>query len=250
MLVLPQTPYLPAASLRGVVAYPLQAPQSAPDEPPAAAADHGGSGAGDDGCVEDEEVASLLVEVAARTRVGSAPSSPRHLARISHTRQQMKTTWFSEGARSIQTIPCDSSGGWEGGGLQSLRSQHLQHSQHSQLGLGEVLRRFGLDGVAAWERVLSLGEQQRLAFARLFLVRPAFALMDEVRPVNAVNAERLDSVGPPDQCPIRLTPPRSPARWLDCSFRSTPRTPTTPSPAALSSVWRGGSLAHRQLPGW
>ncbi|KAK9820926.1 hypothetical protein WJX74_009117 [Apatococcus lobatus] len=37
----------------------------------------------------------------------------------------------------------------------------------------------GLDAVADWAGVLSLGEQQRLAFARVLLCRPALVLMDE-----------------------------------------------------------------------
>jgi ABC-type uncharacterized transport system fused permease/ATPase subunit len=37
----------------------------------------------------------------------------------------------------------------------------------------------GLDSEVEWSSVLSLGEQQRLAFARLLLARPSLALMDE-----------------------------------------------------------------------
>ncbi len=37
----------------------------------------------------------------------------------------------------------------------------------------------GLDSAVEWASVLSLGEQQRLAFARLLLSRPQLALMDE-----------------------------------------------------------------------
>lgn len=37
----------------------------------------------------------------------------------------------------------------------------------------------GLDSNVEWASVLSLGEQQRLAFARLLLSRPQLALMDE-----------------------------------------------------------------------
>ena len=36
-----------------------------------------------------------------------------------------------------------------------------------------------LDAVVDWSNVLSLGEQQRLAFARMFLRRPLFAFLDE-----------------------------------------------------------------------
>jgi len=37
----------------------------------------------------------------------------------------------------------------------------------------------GMDAIADWEQVLSQGEQQRLAFARLFLMQPLYALLDE-----------------------------------------------------------------------
>lgn len=46
--------------------------------------------------------------------------------------------------------------------------------------LGYVLSRFnGLDSTCEWSCVLSLGEQQRLAFARLLLSKPRLVLLDE-----------------------------------------------------------------------
>jgi ABC-type uncharacterized transport system fused permease/ATPase subunit len=46
--------------------------------------------------------------------------------------------------------------------------------------LGHLMDRCdGLDSNVEWASVLSLGEQQRLAFARLLLSRPQLALMDE-----------------------------------------------------------------------
>lgn len=46
--------------------------------------------------------------------------------------------------------------------------------------LGDIVSRFnGLDSVNEWSSVLSLGEQQRLAFARLLLSKPNLVLLDE-----------------------------------------------------------------------
>ncbi|XP_075503052.1 ABC transporter D family member 2, chloroplastic-like [Primulina tabacum] len=45
--------------------------------------------------------------------------------------------------------------------------------------LGYILSRFDLDSMSEWSSVLSLGEQQRLAFARLLLSKPTLILLDE-----------------------------------------------------------------------
>ena len=61
-------------------------------------------------------------------------------------------------------------------------SEHVPISPQDllrEVGLGYLLqRRGGLDAVEDWADSLSLGEQQRLAFARLFCRSPAFAIMD------------------------------------------------------------------------
>ncbi|KAI4333236.1 hypothetical protein L6164_018070 [Bauhinia variegata] len=45
--------------------------------------------------------------------------------------------------------------------------------------LGYLLARFSLDSIQEWSSVLSVGEQQRLAFARLLLAKPELVLLDE-----------------------------------------------------------------------
>ncbi|KAL2896587.1 ABC transporter D family member 2 chloroplastic [Bienertia sinuspersici] len=45
--------------------------------------------------------------------------------------------------------------------------------------LGYLLPRFGLNSSCEWSSILSLGEQQRLAFARLLLAKPYLILLDE-----------------------------------------------------------------------
>ncbi|MEO6354869.1 MAG: ABC transporter ATP-binding protein/permease [Burkholderiaceae bacterium] len=49
-----------------------------------------------------------------------------------------------------------------------------------RVNLPDMATRFGgLDVEMNWEKVLSIGEQQRLAFARVLLTRPRFAMLDE-----------------------------------------------------------------------
>lgn len=49
-----------------------------------------------------------------------------------------------------------------------------------KVGLDYLLTRFSsLDTTCEWSSVLSLGEQQRIAFARLLLSRPKLVLLDE-----------------------------------------------------------------------
>lgn len=59
-------------------------------------------------------------------------------------------------------------------------------SYGSEAALEEVLRKVGLEGfiekldvIDDWSRILSLGEQQRLAFARVLLVKPQWLFLDE-----------------------------------------------------------------------
>ncbi|MEM8829564.1 MAG: ATP-binding cassette domain-containing protein [Cyanobacteria bacterium P01_G01_bin.19] len=48
-----------------------------------------------------------------------------------------------------------------------------------KVNLSHLTRRFNLDTQKNWATILSLGEQQRLAFARLLLAKPSYAILDE-----------------------------------------------------------------------
>lgn len=58
--------------------------------------------------------------------------------------------------------------------------------------LGDLPDRVGgFDAVLGWGQILSLGEQQRLAFARLLLTRPRYAVLDEATSALDVTNEAL-----------------------------------------------------------
>jgi putative ATP-binding cassette transporter len=48
-----------------------------------------------------------------------------------------------------------------------------------RVNLSDLPKRFGLDTEADWADALSLGEQQRLAFARVLITNPTYAILDE-----------------------------------------------------------------------
>ena len=60
--------------------------------------------------------------------------------------------------------------------MRAFSADHVSDALR-QVGLGD---RVGmLDEVMRWDKVLSVGEQQRIAFARLLLHKPIWVLMDE-----------------------------------------------------------------------
>ncbi|EDX86096.1 ABC transporter transmembrane region 2 family [Synechococcus sp. PCC 7335] len=61
----------------------------------------------------------------------------------------------------------------------------------NQVNLSDLPKRFGgWDTIYDWSSVLSLGQQQRLAFARILLSQPAYAMMDEATSALDIDNER------------------------------------------------------------
>jgi putative ATP-binding cassette transporter len=87
--------------------------------------------------------------------------------------------------------------------LGSLRDQLLYPSTNlnisdteiyrvlKQVNLPDLAERFGgLDAIEDWDHVLSMGEQQRVAFARLLLTHPRYAILDEATSALDVKNEQ------------------------------------------------------------
>lgn len=72
-----------------------------------------------------------------------------------------------------------------------VEDSHLQQVLE-QVNLGDLAQRLGgLDAEQDWGNVLSLGEQQRLTFARLLLQKPNYAILDEATSALDLENEAL-----------------------------------------------------------
>jgi putative ATP-binding cassette transporter len=72
-------------------------------------------------------------------------------------------------------------------------SDHELSEVLQQVNLQDVLTRVGgFDQEVPWENILSLGEQQRLAFARILVTRPHFVILDEsTSALDLINEKNL-----------------------------------------------------------
>lgn len=75
--------------------------------------------------------------------------------------------------------------------LENGKSDRELETVLEQVNLGNLAERFGgFDALEDWPNVLSLGEQQRLAFARVLLTKPRYAILDESTSALDVDNER------------------------------------------------------------
>ena len=74
--------------------------------------------------------------------------------------------------------------------VKKFSDEHLTSVLH-EVNLKTLVDRYpNLDIKQDWPRILSLGEQQRLAFARLLLNSPRFAVLDEATSALDINTEK------------------------------------------------------------
>jgi len=74
--------------------------------------------------------------------------------------------------------------------VKKFSDEHLTTVLH-EVNLKTLVDRYpNLDIKQDWPRILSLGEQQRLAFARLLLNSPRFAVLDEATSALDINTEK------------------------------------------------------------
>lgn len=76
--------------------------------------------------------------------------------------------------------------------LHSTVSDDDIHQVLQQVNLGQLADRIGgLNVEADWSTILSLGEQQRLAFARILLTQPKYAILDEATSALDIHNEQM-----------------------------------------------------------
>jgi len=160
----PQRPYIVLGTLKEQLLYPTWAQTGA--EAHSGEDEISSSGAAAAGPRVSEEASSSSSSRERRT--GDIPT-------ISNIHSTTPTT--SRDAPGVRPIPSDD----------DMRAV-LRDVQ-----LGPLLDRVGgdLNAVADWAAILSLGEQQRIAFARVLLAKPRLVLMDESTSALDTRNERL-----------------------------------------------------------
>ncbi|HUG59327.1 MAG TPA: ABC transporter ATP-binding protein/permease [Candidimonas sp.] len=166
-LFLSQKPYLPLGSLRDALHYPGQLPS-----------------------MESMEQAADI-QRQQKAAVASARKVPSNLDELLDAgrnapgfRPETSLAVSGGGSMALQigdVTPRVRDAVVSNAGVLAERTQMASHDRASEVlvlvQLGHLLDR--LDQVADWGRILSLGEQQRLAFGRLLLARPVAAFLDE-----------------------------------------------------------------------
>eukprot|EP00922_Rhytidocystis_sp_ex-Travisia-forbesii_P061476 GHVS01091106.1.p1 GENE.GHVS01091106.1~~GHVS01091106.1.p1 ORF type:complete len:740 (-),score=66.79 GHVS01091106.1:102-2321(-) len=191
---LPQKPYCPQGTLRQQLLYPMFFVEATEE-----AAAHVGTKGTNDATVRaksDKRSGASLLGSLRKWWMGDAriqPFSPGGSFLEARSRNRSSTTQpsssFKTSARFASTTPkpvvgypdiCD--------------SRLLQLLEQVRLGnVVEALRpreRNPLDSIRDWSDMLSLGEQQRLAFGRLLLNPPRLAVLDEATSALDIDTER------------------------------------------------------------
>jgi ABC-type uncharacterized transport system fused permease/ATPase subunit len=223
LLFLPQRPYMILGTLRQQLLYPF-CPQTSTGTTPSTSAtekerEKRKLSGGVETVVEDEEQSSAAAGNDAASSIpsptpsyyglrrrwpvassspspGSAPGSPLSLSASSSSRfspspspppPSSAVDVRSEQAQE-QGIPSDEDLEY------ILRLVNLGHLTRPRPGSGVSMTESGLDVLCDWSEVLSLGEAQRIAFARILIHQPAFCFCDEVTAaLDAQNEESLYS---------------------------------------------------------
>ncbi|PRW39262.1 ABC transporter D family member chloroplastic isoform A [Chlorella sorokiniana] len=123
---------------------------------------------------------------------GASPSSSGSSSSSGGDARAAASSAFSGSSSAAGSAASSSIAGSSGRRRPLPSDEELKQALHT-VQLSKLVERIGgnLDAVADWASTLSLGEQQRLAFARVLLAKPKLVLMDESTSALDTRNERL-----------------------------------------------------------